>query len=128
VEIFFLAEAEAEADLDAVVGDFAGFDGGGDPRMLGCAFSDEACESRARVGFLDGVPASPAAAAAAAAAGMLGCAFSEEACESRAREAGLEDGVVFPAALPPAAAAAALVGVLAVAVDVAMSRVWASRA
>lgn len=59
---------------------------------------------------------------------MLGCAFSEEACESRAREAGLEDGVVFPAALPPAAAAAALVGVLAVAVDVAMSRVWASRA
>lgn len=122
MEIFFLAEAEAEADLDAVVGDFAGFDGGGDPRMLGCAFSDEACESRARVGFLDGVPASPAAA------GMLGCAFSEEACESRAREAGLEDGVVFPAALPPAAAAAALVGVLAVAVDVAMSRVWASRA
>lgn len=121
MEIFFLAEAEAEADLDAVVGDFAGFDGGGDPRMLGCAFSDEACESRARVGFLDGVPASPAAA------GMLGCAFSEEACES-AREAGLEDGVVFPAALPPAAAAAALVGVLAVAVDVAMSRVWASRA
>lgn len=57
MEIFFLAEAEA--DLDAVVGDFAGFDGGGDPRMLGCAFSDEACESRARVGFLDGVPASP---------------------------------------------------------------------
>lgn len=69
MEGFFLAEA----DLDAVAGDLAGFDVGGEHGMLGWAFS-EAWENRAREADLDGV----AAARAKGLVGVLAVAIARE--------------------------------------------------